>query len=418
MNWYERRWVLMLIFIAVVEIPLAGWKWWFDSQFEKPSVYPGDHAIYRSLAHQPSAHGRIAQWANQFMEATDALEILAREGYRCEPATPTILCQKDWTWRGQPRVDLDVRNRHLAKARGYYFVAGYRGWTYGEISAPGYEFAEPSAWLRFIVERMRVRERGAPATADYSKPVSVFGYNRMLEEMRALGMECEPAPDTPDVRCRTASLGGQPQAVVIRMSEADSSPSRIEADLRGAIAAADIVAAPDRTGDGHDLVMVREPGGRYHAFAIVERPEMNDFAGKFAQRFAALDAPSKARVLRVIAREIDEAFAADEDGALRPALQQVDYGALYVRRAGDLRGIGEAARGASLKAYASFALAECDRLAPAAARACFDGYAQARPELRAFMAEAIREVRGAQPSPERASPVARRLAALQAFESP
>ncbi len=381
-------------------------------------AYPNDPAIYASLEKNSSRHGKLAQWAHQFMTLEEAGAILRDEGYECKAYDPLfgLRCRKGSEIAWMPEIEIKAEDGFLRFAKGHYYSAGIphaRG--YFEVIAPGFEFADAGSLARYMAGRLRIPELGTPAP---DKPVKVRGYREVTEFFKRLGMKCstESPPGTeavlPELHCATRSFAGQDQKIVLRFSE-DGLPAQLEGIIGGQRATVALAGQPDRTANGHDEVLVRNPAQPWRMMTVVERPEIRAFEEKFAATYAALDEPSKRRVLRVIARQLDERFTADEDDASRPLLQQLDFGALFVRRVGQVQGGREIALKSNSKTYAAFALAECDGLPASEARTCFLEYDNLRPTLRPMLDQAVAEVKSANPGLDSRHPVMERLARLE-----
>jgi hypothetical protein len=348
------------------------------------------------------------------MRVDDATEILQRNGYECKAQYQDVRCINRGTFFIDT-VDIKGENQFMRSARGSHGLALYVGGrTYFEVQAPGLKADGAEPFARYIAERLRLK-----------LAVRVGGYRYSTEYLaKRLGMTCtsEFAADAtvPDVRCATASLDGQKQNVILHLSE-DALPTQLEAIIGDSRATIALSARPDRTDDGGFEVAVRELGKALRMLVLPSRPELQGFSGdKMQAAYAALDEPSKQRVQRAVARQLDAIYTTDDDETLRPVLQQIDYGALFLRRFGTVRGGSVTARNASTKTYAAFAFAECDSRAAFDARTCFLQYANQRPELAGTVERAMVAVKTANPGLDPQHPISQRLQRLDPLlkESP
>jgi hypothetical protein len=344
-----------------------------------------EQAVFRGyLKGNSSEHGGVARWAHQFMTGGEALHMATQAGYRCEQPprreglwpVRCVAAKRDVAL-GEERLELRIEDGMLRGARGFRSWVGTR--TYGEVAAPGIEFRDPQAFAALIAGRFN--------------PIRTYG--EITRQLEQLGLQCRIAEATESearLRCPTQSFSGQKQELVLPVSLEDTVIRRLEARVGDAAGAVEIPGIPQRK-DGDYAVLVRNQSGQWQLLNLPWRWSGPTRDEKFVAGVAALDAPSRLRVLRAVRQQIDEYFGAESDASLSPLLTQLDYAALRLRRLGD--GIvynGHAvAAGAHPNTYASFALAECDGKELAQARACLAGYTEARAELKTVLNAALAE---------------------------
>jgi hypothetical protein len=410
----DKRWLAFWLLLAI-SLAEVGYRVYEVRKAAGPKAPTVDTATYEALGDQPDDHGRIAQWATQFMRIEDAIEILNHHGYACGPRQGDEMRCTAKGILSTPVVDIRTENQFLRSVRGFNLSSfGWQGaGAYFELRAPGLRFASGEAFARDVAERLRLKL--ADGTRE-ERPVRVGGYRYSTEYLvKRLGMKCADEfaaeASVPEVRCATASLDGQRQKVVLRLSE-DALPIEVEAEVDGTRATIALSARPDQGDDGNVEVAVRNPGKPLRMLLLSTRTGWHGFGDKMEATYAALDDASKLRVQRAVARQLDTIYTG-EDEALRPALQQIDYGALFLRRFGTMRGGSVTARSASEKTYAAFAFAECDGRASFDARTCFMQYANERPEVESMVANAIAAVKSANPGLDSQHPVSQRLQRLE-----
>lgn len=381
--------------------------------------WPGDPAFYAHLKANKSDHGRVAQWAHQFMSGGDALAIAQASGFNCDqnPGQPV------WTYKCiYTRRDASAGQRiELLTERGVL-----RGASARVRGVPGIEFADAQSFAALIADQLRTAgplprvRRDVPAWD--GKPFSVHSYGEVMDKLRQLGFSCEvtgTSGEQASVRCDNRSFSGQKQELVLAVSLSDTVLRRMEGRVGDASVAVELIGRPDRR-DGDIGLLVRDETAGWRLMRLAWPRRGQPFDDKLAASFAGLTPASRQRVLRALRQQLDEQFGQDSDAVFSPLLSHLDYGSLQLRRLGDaaLQQAYEIAAGSHPSTYASFALAECDRKAAAEARSCLAGYAARRPELGDVLRKAIAEAEPSVGALPPAHPAVLRITRLRAALEP